>query len=65
MAPDHRPVPSGSGVVARLRLWSQLWQRYASAAHLDVSGADALRAREASGRRAGRPPEWDTWRLEA
>ncbi len=33
-------------VLTRLRLWSQLWHRYASGAHLDVSGADALRARD-------------------
>ncbi len=35
-----------SEVLTRLRLWSQLWHRYASGAHLDVSGADALRARD-------------------
>ena len=35
-----------SEVLTRLRLWSQLWHRYAGGAHLDVSGADALRARD-------------------
>jgi hypothetical protein len=41
-----RPA-AGSGVMTRLRLWSHLWHRYASGDHLDVSGADALRARAA------------------
>jgi len=52
-------------VLARLRLWSQLWHRYASGAHLDVSGQDALRAREAARRHVRRSPAQDTWRLEA
>ena len=40
-------------VLTRLRLWSQLWHRYASGAHLDVSGADALRARDEGRHGAG------------
>jgi hypothetical protein len=42
---DH--PAAASGVMTRLRLWSLLWQRYASGDHLDVSGGDALRARAA------------------
>ena len=42
-----------SEVLTRLRLWSQLWHRYASGAHLDVSGADALRARDEGRHGAG------------
>ena len=39
--------------MTRLRLWSHLWHRYASGDHLDVSGADALRARAALAARRG------------
>ncbi len=63
--PRHDHPAGASGVVARLRLWSQLWNRYASGAHLDVSGGDALRARAASRRPAAAAGGDDTWRLEA
>lgn len=46
---DH--PAAASGVMTRLRLWAHLWHRYASGEHLEVSGADALRAR-AAGQRA-------------
>ncbi len=59
----HHPA-APPGLVARLRLWSQLWHRYASGAHLDVTGADAVHAVAAS-RRAARYEGEHFWRLEA
>lgn len=53
-----------AGMAARLRLWSRLWQRYASGEHLDVSGTDAVRALQAR-RRPFRPDAEDdhVWRF--